>query len=79
MAESTRPLSIRKAERDVADIEVLLKWLARNGLHIDFEAYPEKPEQDLLSLIRMLHQMHPTIRPLLETTLKAEHFAFISN
>lgn len=79
LAESTRPLSIRKAKRDVEDIEVLLKWLARNGLRIDFEAYPEKPEQDLLSGVRMLYQMHPTVRPLLETTLKTEHFTFISN
>lgn len=79
LAESTRPQSIRKAESDVQDIEVLLNWLAKNDLYIDFEGYSEKPEQELLSGVRKLHRMHATIRPLLETTLKAEDLAFINN
>lgn len=43
----------------------------KNDLHIDFEGYPEKLEQELLSGVRKLHLMHATLRPLLETTLKA--------
>jgi hypothetical protein len=47
MAESTRPQSVRKAENDIRDINVLLDWLKRI-IHIDFEGYPEKPKRDLL-------------------------------
>ncbi|KAG2016906.1 hypothetical protein GB937_006109 [Aspergillus fischeri] len=71
LAESTRPQSIRKAESD--------GWLAGNELHMDFEGYPEKPKEELLSGVRKLYQMHAAIRPLLETTLDAENFALINN
>ncbi|KAJ5551539.1 hypothetical protein N7535_000517 [Penicillium sp. DV-2018c] len=47
LAESSRPQSVRKAERDVQDIVVLLKWLDKNDLHIDFEGYAEIPEQEV--------------------------------
>lgn len=56
-----------------------MDWLARNNLHVDFEGYPEKPKEDLLSVVRKLHQMHTTIRSLLKDTLKAEDFALIDN
>jgi hypothetical protein len=79
LAESTRPQSMRKAERDIWDIEALLNWLVQNDLRIDFEGYPEKPKHDLLSDVRKLHQMHAAVRPLLETTLKAEDFALIKD
>ncbi|KAH1334348.1 hypothetical protein KXX67_006555 [Aspergillus fumigatus] len=49
LAESTRPQSIKKADSDIDDIEVLLKWLARNQFHIDFEGYLAKPKEELLS------------------------------
>ncbi|OJJ50322.1 hypothetical protein ASPZODRAFT_149677 [Penicilliopsis zonata CBS 506.65] len=78
-AESTRPQSIRKAQRDVQDIEVILDWLAKNNLHIDLGSYPDKPKEDLLSGVRKLHQMHANLRPLLETTLEAKDFALINN
>ncbi|KAJ5675031.1 uncharacterized protein N7477_004965 [Penicillium maclennaniae] len=72
LADSTRPKSITKAARDVQDIEILLRWLAKNDLYIDFEGYPEKQEQEHLSGVRKLYQMHATIRLLLEITLKVE-------
>jgi hypothetical protein len=79
LAESTRPQSIAKTENDFHDIGVLLNWLAENELHMSFEGYPEKRKEDLLSGIRKLYQMDAAIRPLLETTLDAEDFAFINN
>ncbi|KAK9583672.1 hypothetical protein EMGR_005261 [Emarellia grisea] len=79
LAESTRPQSIKKADSDIDDIEVLLKWLARNQFHIDFEGYLAKPKEELLSGVRKLYQMHAAFRPLLETTLDEESFALINN
>lgn len=79
LAESTRPQSIKKADSDIDDIEVLLKWLARNQLHIDFEGYLAKPKEELLSGVRKLYQMHAAFQPLLETTLDEESFALINN
>jgi hypothetical protein len=70
---------MRKAERHIQDIEVLLNWLVQNDLRIDFEGYPENPKQDLLSGVRKLYQMHATARRLLETTSKAEDFALIND
>ncbi|KAH1418957.1 hypothetical protein KXX32_008943 [Aspergillus fumigatus] len=79
LAESTRPQSIKKADSDIDDIEVLLKWLARNQFHIDFEGYLAKPKEELLSGVRKLYQLHAAFRPLLETTLDEESFALINN
>jgi hypothetical protein len=79
LAESTRPQSVKKRRSDVRDIEVLVNWLAENELHMNFEGYPEKPKEELLSGVRKLYQMHAAIRPLLETTLDAEDFALINN
>lgn len=77
--ESTRPKSIKKADGDAQDIEVILTWLARKKLCIDFADYPDKPKEDLLSGVRKLHEMHAAVRPLLEVTMEVQDFALISN
>lgn len=79
LAESTRPKSMTKAWTDFQDIKVLLDWLSRNKLYVDFEGYAEKPKEELLPGARKLYQMHAEIRPLLEVTLDAETFALISS
>lgn len=79
LTESTRPYSIRRAERDVDDIEALLTWLTENNLHVDFAGYSEKPKQDLLSMVRKLYQKVTGLRPLIEAGLEAEDFALIRN
>ncbi|EKV16126.1 hypothetical protein PDIG_21920 [Penicillium digitatum PHI26] len=46
---------------------------------IDFMGYPEKPREDLLLMVRKLHEADSAVRPLLEITMTAQDFALIRN
>lgn len=70
---------MRKAHGNYEDMRAILHWLARNNLHIDFTAYPEKPKK-LLPGFRKLYELNPIIvRSPLKVTVDAHDFALSCN
>jgi len=54
LSESTRPLSILKAEKDMKDITYLLRWLVEHKENIDFAGYKAAHPERLLDAARQL-------------------------
>mgnify|MGYP006900021950 CR=1 FL=1 len=61
IAESTRPNSQIKARNDFYDMEVILAWLVKHKVRIDFALYSEKPKDQLLPGFELLYKNHPTV------------------
>jgi hypothetical protein len=69
IADSTRPLSANKAESDLDDILVILRWLAQQNLFLNFMGYPEKPKKDLLPGFELLYHRDDEARQLLHRVM----------
>ena len=70
---------MRKAHGGYEDMRAILHWLARNNLRIDFTAYPEKLNGELLPCFRKFYELHSIVRSLLEETMDAQDFALVRN
>jgi hypothetical protein len=46
--DSSRPKSISKADNDLKDIEVILRWLSERNTLINFDTYPDPQEEDAI-------------------------------
>ncbi|KAL9100940.1 MAG: hypothetical protein Q9163_003755 [Psora crenata] len=77
IAESTRPASKSKANHDLTDIRVILRWLAERKIRIDFTAYPEQPKDRFLPGLRMLYARDTEAQGLLDVTMEEEDLASV--
>lgn len=53
---------------------VILKWLAARHILIDFAAFPEKPKQEHMTILRALNGASREVGPLLRATLTPEDY-----
>lgn len=77
ISESTRPASVTKATNDLEDIQVILQWLKKRSLQINFADYQEKPKEEILPGFRMLYMRGSEFKVLLNATMMEEDLASI--
>ncbi|EAS27467.3 uncharacterized protein CIMG_10072 [Coccidioides immitis RS] len=58
------------AMRYLADVRLLLRWLAQESLEIDFACYRGTPKPNLLRTFGSLYALHDDVRELLRNTMK---------
>ncbi|KAJ6088578.1 hypothetical protein N7486_009839 [Penicillium sp. IBT 16267x] len=65
---------MQRAMKDFEHIMVILKWLAARHILINFNAFPEKPKQEHMIILRALNEASMEVGPLLRATLTPEDY-----
>lgn len=68
---------MQRAMKDFEHIKFILKWLADRRVSIDFNAFPQKPKEEHLTILRALNEASRDVGPLLRATLTPEDYCSI--
>ncbi|KAJ5813698.1 uncharacterized protein N7503_000448 [Penicillium pulvis] len=68
---------MQRAMKDFEHIKFILKWLADRRVLIDFNAFPQKPKEEHLTILRALNEASKDVEPLLRAALTPEDYSSI--
>ncbi|KAJ5557098.1 hypothetical protein N7494_001013 [Penicillium frequentans] len=68
---------LQRAMKDFEHIKSILKWLADRRVLIDFNAFPQKPKEEHLNILRALNEASRDVGPLLRAALTPEDYCSI--